>query len=609
MITTGGKQPADFQVNRFRIDLSSGSVAPETVVCEDLEDVFGGIARGYKLLEGLGVDDAYDPSATLLMNIGLLSGSDFMTGLRTYFMAYSPLKRSLSGKPSSMWSAGSGKFGTKLRYLGVEEVIFTGRCEKPSLLHISLDENDIPVFQFEDAEDLVGLKVNAKIQTLHKRYPDAHFAVIGPSGENYQNVRYGAIAISTENQLKSGDPKSRYCGRGGMGSMMGSKNLLAIVADTPDKKTGKAPPILKEINTEIARGKGSAKFREKDKHNGGGGTWGNVGALQPLGAFPEMNFIPIGDDSSAPLIRDNAEKGPWVIKDESCFRCGIRCHKNVFEKNEEGKAGKFRAKIDYEPLDLLSANIGIFDIEQALDLVALVDEMGMDSISCGVVLSYVMEYNRQNPDSPIADGLSYGDYEKTLATLEKIGTGQCELIGQGVLRLAEQVGEKDYAMHCKGVELPAYLPQTNPGYPWALAGGHMSMRTFLLLVFERETDVDYWVDAITNRGIMTMRDDFLGVCKFCGMGDEQMCQAIEALSGLEIDPPTLQNVIMRTYLRGYRQERQGGFTDDDYNLPAISHNEYPQIDLPYFITPEFFADLKQKVTSRFDELLVEQGLS
>ena len=69
-------------------------------------------------------------------------------------------------------------------------------------------------------------------------------------------------------------------------------------------------------------------------------------------------------------------------------------------------------------------------------------------------------------------------------------------------------------MHCKGVELPAYLPQTNPGYPWALAGGHMSMRTYILAIVERETDVDYWVDATVNRGPKFILDDITGMCKF-----------------------------------------------------------------------------------------------
>jgi len=394
-----------------------------------------------------------------------------------------------------------------------------------------------------------------------------------------------------------------------MGSLMGSKNLLAIVADTPDSKTGKAPAELKPLNIEVARGKGSAKFREKHKFEGNGGTWGNIAALQPVHALPEMNFNPTGTEVSAPLIRDNAEQGPYVIKDESCYRCGIRCHKNVFDETEDGKAGKFRAKLDFEPLNLLSSNIGIFDIDQALDLVELVDELGMDSISIGVSISHVMEHNRRNPDKMVADSLQFGDFEKTLAAIEKIGTGQLPFMGQGVLRMSEELGEEDYAMQCKGVELPAYLPHTNPGYPWALAGGHMSMRTFLLLLFEGETDIDYWVDAITNRGIMVLRDDFLGVCKFCGLDDEKMCQAVNAIVGINLDPATLQDVVRRTFLRGYQLERRNGFSADDYVLPTDALLERPQVDLPYFITPDFFTDLRERVNNRFDEMIVEAGLN
>ena len=604
------RSPTDFQFARHNVDLSHGKVHPEIITCEDYEDVFGGIARGFKFLENKSVKDAYDPSASLVLNLGVLSGTDFMTGLRTYFLAYSPLKRSLSGMPSAMWSAGSGKFGTKLRHLDIDELVFTGRCAGPTLLHIHRTEEDGPtVIDFVDASDLVGLLVNDKIQKLHQQYADAHFAVIGPAGETYQAVRYAAVALSTENQLKSGDPKARYCGRGGMGSMLGSKNILAIVADTPDRRGGKQPSALKTLNQEVARGEGSRRFRDAKKNNGGGGTWANYAALDPLHAMPEMNFVPTGSNDSEPLYRPNVEKGSYIIKDESCYRCGISCHKNVYDVGEDGKAGNFRAKVDYEPLNLLASNIGIFDIEQALELIEQVDNLGMDSISCGTTLSFAMEYNRRNPESPIAEGLSYGDYEKTRDIVDKIGTGQLEELGQGTLRLSEQLHAESYAMHCKGVEFPAYLPQTNPGYPWATAGGHMSMRTMFLLLLERETGLDYWVDAITNKGYMTLRDDFLGTCKFAGMTHEQMCSALSAVTGIEMKVPELERIIKRTFLRAIQLERQVGMTDADYDMPAEVHNEYPQIELPHFNTPEFFSQLKQKVNRRLDEMIVEEGLN
>lgn len=585
--------------DRYHVDLATGAVRHERVPCADLEDFLGGIARGFKLLEGRGARDAYDPEAPLVLNLGVLSGTEFMTGLRTFFHACSPLKTSLRGGAGAMWTAGSGKFGTKLRHLEVEEVVFTGRARAPSLLHIEPG----PRFTLRDASGLAGKRVNAKIQELHALYPDAHFAVIGPAGEHWREVRYAAIALSTENQLRSGDPKPRFCGRGGIGGVMGSKNLLAIVADAPDRKGPRPPPGLAELNREVARGEGSRRFRDRDMGNGGGGTWANYEAMNPVHALPERNFVPTGTDASFALHRPNVEKGPWTVKDESCYRCGIKCHKNVYDEN-----GRFRAKLDYEPLDLLASNLGIFDVGAACDLVLLVDEMGLDSISCGVTLSYVMEHNRRHPEARLAGGLAYGDAAAAMRVVEEIGTGQLPQLGQGTLRLSRELGETGYAMQCKGVELPAYLPQTNPGYPFALAGGHMSMRTYLLLLYERETGLDYWVDAITRRGPTILRDDLLGICKFAGMDHDRMAEAVTTLTGMAVTPDDLARATIRTYLRGYRIEKQQGFAPDDYDLPAEAHDRYPQIDLPYFNTKEFFRELKGRVLARLDAMLEEEGL-
>ena len=496
----------DFALTHVAIDLTAGSARVEEIACSDLEDFLGGIARSFKLLMPHRVADAYTPDAPLIVNLGRLSGTDFMTGLRTFFSGYSPLKASREGAPGSMWSAGSGKFGTKLRAAGIDEIVFTGRADKPTYVHIAPG----PTVEFRDASDLTGRTINEKIQALHARYDDAHFAVIGPAGEAYESVRMAAVGLSTENQLKSGDPKARYCGRGGFGGVMGSKNLLAIVVQAPDRKG--AEPRLKEINLDVARGPGSRRFRDADKGDGGGGTWANYESMQPVHLVPERNFNPTGTDASVALSRPSVEAGPWEIRDEACYRCGIRCHENVYEKD----SGKFRAKLDYEPLNLLSSNLGIFDADQACTLVELVDELGMDSISLGATLSYAMEWNERHPDRPLAGGLRFGDFEGTCRAIEEVGRGRMVEIGQGVKRLAEAQNEPGFAMHSKGVEYPAYLPQTNPGYPWALAGGHMSMATYLLLMYEKETGMDYWVDAITNRGLRTLRDDVIGICKFAG---------------------------------------------------------------------------------------------
>jgi len=578
---------------RVHVDLATGSVRRERFEPRDLEDRLGGIARAMKILPGGRVKDAYAPDAPLVMNLGVLSGTGVMTGLRTFFHGFSPLKVSNAGLPGAMWSAGSGAFGTKLRGLGLEEIVFTGRAREPSILHL-------PSFELFDARDLRGFTVNAKIQRLHARWPAAHFAVIGPAGEHPHEVRYASVALSTVNQLKSGDPKARYCGRGGFGGVMGAKNLLAIVAEGPDPKLPAPSPRLKELNLEVARGEGSRRFRDHYRHGGGGGTWANCEALSPVHALPEMNFVPTGTDRAVALHRPEVERGPYVIRDEGCLRCGIRCHKNVYD----GGGSPFRAKVDYEPLVLLASNLGIYDPDAALDLILLADEMGLDSISLGATLSYEMEFNRRHG----RDGLAFGDAAAVRRAIEGVARGELPRLGQGVKRLADARGEAGYAMHSKGVEYPAYLPQTNPGYPFALAGGHMSMRTYLLLLFERETGLDYWVEAITERGPMMMRDDMLGACKFAWLDDATMADALREAAGLDVAAADLQHAVRHTYLRGYRLEKEQGFVADDYAMPDEIHGEFPQIQLPHFNTMEFFAELRKRVLARFDAMLVEEGL-
>lgn len=601
------KKPQEFSFNRFHVDLEQGQWSCERLQCEDYEDVLGGIARGFKLLAGLPATEPYAPESTLVMNLGCLSGTPYMTGLRTFFQGYSPLKVANNGKSAPMWSAGSGKLGVKLHTLGVDEVLFTGRCAEPTILRIHQNESGEVAFEFLPADDLVGERVNAKIQKLHQRYPNAHFAVIGPAGENYQQVRYASVALSTINQLKSGDPKPRFCGRGGFGGVLGSKNVLAIVADADDV-AAKPTPEVKKINIDIAKGPGSRRYRDAKRSGGLGGTWSIYEILGPIESLPENNFNPAGSDASKPLYRENVEQGAYVVKDEGCFACGIRCHKNVYDENDEGKAGKFRAKLDYEPLNLLSSNLGIFEIDGALDLVELADDYGMDAISLGATLSYAMEYNRRHPDDPILDGLSFGDADKAKELVARIGTGDCEMLGQGSKRLAAQMGETGYAMQSKGVEYPAYLPHTNPGYPWALAGGHMSMRTYLLVVFEKETGMDYWVEAITERGPLAIRDDIIGICKFARSSDETAVEALHSLMDLEIAESDIHDIVRRTQLRGYKMERAQGFDVDDYVLPDEVHDEHPHIQLPYFNTREFFTELRDRVMKRFDEMLAAEGV-
>jgi len=604
--TAARRGPAEFTFDRYHVDLAAGTARREHRSCKDLEDVLGGIARSYKLLADLKVADPYDPALPLVVNIGVLTGTRVMTGLRTYLTGYSPLKASLAGTPGFMWSAGSGNFGPKLRGLGIDEMVLTGRAGRPTLLHLTPGGEGGPArFAFLDASDLVGLPVGERIRRLHARFPGAHFAVIGPAGEHFREVAYAGVFLSTDHQLETGDLKMRTCGRGGFGGVLGSRNLLAIAADGPNPRgSGQG---LKEINREINLGPGSARYR--DLAHDRGGTWRTMTMMHEVGNMPEYNFAPTGGDRGTILYRDNVDAaGPFRLLSEGCYLCGIRCHRNVHDTDPAGGAGLFRTKIDYEPLVHLGPDLGIYDPDQVFTLIALCDELGMDSISLGVTLAYAMEYNRRHPDSLLLGGLAFGDFAAARAAITAVGEGRLPELGQGAKRLSEQTGETGYAYHSKGVEYPAFLPQTNPGYPWALAGGHMSMRTFFLIVLERETGLDYWVDAITNRGPLYMLDDITGLCKFSNITPEIEAEAIRAAVGLDVTGDELVQAVWRTYLRGYGAERRQGFVAADYVVPDEAHDPNPNIGFPHFNTREFFTALQERVLATFDGRLAAAGL-
>ncbi|MBE0597379.1 MAG: aldehyde:ferredoxin oxidoreductase, partial [Desulfuromonadales bacterium] len=473
-------EPQKVFYRRAVVDLQSGAITMADVPCRNFEDVVGGFGRSFQELAARGIREAYCDENPVIVNTGLLTGSSAMTGMRTYFSGYSPIKQSKKGLPAAMWSAGSGKFGAKFKWTGLDELVFENRSASPVYVLIR-EGSDGPVVELKDAAQLRGLTTHEKIMALQQLYDDAHFAAIGPAGENWQQVTMGAVALSTENQLRSKEDKCRFAGRGGMGSLLGYKNVLALVAQSSDQPRALTPEV-KQVNHTVIHGGGSARLQPISR-GGGGGTWSAYDVMQAFHAVPINNFRPQGNDLPEKLFRENVEKS-YEIKSQACYRCAIACHNNIHERQPDGSAGRFLAKFDYEPLNLLGTNLGLHDAGQAAQLIHLADNLGMDAISLGVTISYLLSYNERHPQQPLLNGATFGAFEKIRELVEQAGRGELAEIGCGSKRLSEQTGETGYAYHVKGLEIPAYLPETNPGYAWAIAGGHMSMGSYGLLTRE-----------------------------------------------------------------------------------------------------------------------------
>ncbi len=606
LTTDPASEPASVLYKRCAVDLKTGEVKMEDVPCANLEDVLGGFGRSFQVLAERDINQAYCENNPLIVNTGLLTGSSAMTGMRTYFSGYSPLKESKKGLPAAMWSTGSGKFGAKFKWTGLDELILENRSEKPVYVLIR-EAADGPVVELKPADHLLGLSTHDKIMALHKEYDNAHFAAIGQAGENWANVYMGAVALSTENQLKSGEDKCRFAGRGGMGSLMGYKNVLALVAQSTDKAKAVSPPVRK-VNIHVVKGGGSTRLQPISR-GGGGGTWAAYDVMQAFHAVPVNNFRPQGNVLPEKLFRETVEK-KFEIRSEACYRCGITCHNNVYETKADRSTGEFLAKFDYEPLNLLGTNIGIHDAGQAARLIQLGDNYGMDSISLGVTISYALAYNERHPDQPILNGATFGEYDKIEELVEQAGRGELPEIGQGSKRLSESTGETSYAYHVKGLELPAYQPETNPGYAWAIAGGHMSMATYGLLTREGKSDLESWVQGITRDKLQIVGFDMIGLCKFFdiakGICTQMVVDCLKSELGLEVTAEDLAAAVRRAFLRGLALEFRQGYEKEEYTLPAeVFERPNRNIKLPTITSPAFIAELQKRVWEVFEPEMEE----
>jgi aldehyde:ferredoxin oxidoreductase len=135
----------------------------------------------------------------------------------------------------------------------------------------------------------------------------------------------------------------------------------------------------------------------------------------------------------------------------------------------------------------------------------------------------------------------------------------------------------------------------------------MTMRTFMLYVTERQIDIDYWVDAITETGPLFLLDDITGLCKFANANPEMEAEALRTVTGLAVTGDDLTRVVMRTQLRGYANERRQGFNVEDYRLPAEAHGPMGDTDDELFNTSEFFNELRARVTEKLDRKAIEAG--
>lgn len=425
--------------NILRADLSSKSSRTDTFDEAFAQKWLGG--RGFaiktlwdELKPGI---DPLGPENKLIVALGPVSGIPAPNTGKAVVAAKSPLTGGY----------GDGNLGTnvtiELRKAGYDHIIVEGRADEPTYIYIEDD-----TIEFLSAQDIWGKGVFDTLDWLYERYGrEAGILAIGQAGEN---LCLNAIIRSME---------GRAGGRPGMGTVMGSKNLKAIVVKGTKEIPAAAPEEMKKLGES-----GLQEVFQRDKDTG----WSKQSTTAVLAWCNEVAALPVRN------MRKTSHEDAWKIDGEridaarhatyGCPNCSIPCGIAILDK--EGR----ESELDYENVAMLGSNLEIFDLEQVGSLNYLCDDYGLDTISAGAILAF---YGDAIDQGHIEGDFEFGDAEKAKELLRKMAyrEGIGYFLADGVMRMAREIGKgsEAYALHIKGMEISAYNCKFIPGM--ALAFG------------------------------------------------------------------------------------------------------------------------------------------
>jgi aldehyde:ferredoxin oxidoreductase len=390
----------------------------------------GGVGLGTWLLHRLapaGVDPLA-PEAPVAFVFSPLVGTPLTTSAKFAVVGKSPLTGMLNDALSSSHFAIAGKL------TGNDAIVVHGRAERPSALVV-----DGSGARLEPAEDLWGLTADEAEQRLRERLGKGwRVASIGPAGE--QQVRYATISHD-----------GRHAGRGGLGAVLGAKNVKAVAVRAATKVAPHDQPGLLKAARDLRTrsfGPATAKYREL-------GTLANLLAFNAINTLPTRNFQAATFGEAPNLAAEELAEARTTAR-ESCASCTIGCE-HIY-KGADGKA----TRVEYENVFALGPLCGVSDADAVLAASRRCDELGLDTISAGGTIAWAMDCaERGLLDAP---WLRFGDGDALLRALEEIGsqTGLGSLLAEGSRRASARVGPEAEALavHVKGLELPGYEPRT-----------------------------------------------------------------------------------------------------------------------------------------------------
>jgi len=543
----------------LRINLSTGNVSKENLSPEVARSFMGGRGLGTYLMSRE-VSPAIDPLAPenrFIFAAGPLSGTNAPSSSHWNIVT----KGALTGTIAS--SSSGGMFGAMLKYAGYDALVVEGRAERPVYIWIKDDKVEI-----RDAAQLWGQTTPETTEKIRKLTDEeASVSCIGPAGENLVPL------ANVMNEC------NRAAGRSGVGAVMGSKNLKAVVV----RGTG-------AVRVPDAGGFRSAMVKAKEKlkaHPVGGtglrlyGTDVLINILNESGGLPTRNF----QESSFPTadkVGGESLAKRLLIRARGCIACTISCGRATKVMNPEFK-GQGEGP-EYETAWALGPDCAVDDLDAITKANYLCNEYGIDTIGMGSTVACAMdlfEHGVITTEDTDGVALTFGNARAMVDMVRKtaVGEGFGKKLGLGSYRLAEHFGHPEYSMTVKKQEMPAYDPRALQGmglnYATSNRGG-CHVRGYMTAVEILGNPVK--LDNLATEGKaqwdiifqdLTAAIDSCGMCLFTtfGLGGDDLAELVSAATGVKFTTEDF----LKTGERVWNLERlfnlKAGFTGKDDTLP------------------------------------------
>ena len=552
--------------NILRVDLSSGDYAVEDLDRETAELYVGGqgIACKYLFDE---VDPTVDPLSEenkLIYSCSTLTGTGAVCGGRAWWVGKSPLTGTIG------FACTGGYWPSEVKFAGYDMIIFEGKADDPVYLWIEDDE-----IELRDADHLWGKNVEETEELIRADIEnqwvaqETRIACIGPAGENLSLI----AGIMND--------KHRAAGRGGLGALMGSKNLKAVAVRGTKSVTIAKPKEFKEAIATALKEIASSETSAEAFPQAGSGSC--VELYNEAGLAPYRNFQDMAVEGGVTQVTGHALAEKYLIRNRSCFGCPMACGGPC-----EVKEGAYTGRGDrpeYETHVLMTTQLGILnDPAFLLKTNAICNEMGLDTISAAGTLATAMELFERGhiPESDIGHKLNFGNAEAVIDLLQKMATreGFGDVLADGGYRLAEKYGHPEYFMGTKKMEFPAYEVRSAHGMALNLATsvrGACHNRGYTI-AFEILGNPEK-VDALTEEGkgqlVFNLQNlhagvaDAGGLCEFSLLGQTPptMAAQVAAATGVDYSLEDLEKCGERIWNLQKLFNMQAGFTKEDDTIP------------------------------------------